>query len=259
MEERKEESTELKLRKRKRPDDDWAAGRTKDKVEKCFLSWQWRFAFSYNKWWKFSWQMPNLCYISSPAYSHLQVITRKQNNLKWTHEETFHQSFIHANWVSIYICNLHVALFLSTGMLLSIFLYLEDLSSKGKKEEKHFSVACVMIAKWHVSSWGFVDAKFWNGWYIPHEKFYWLQLKKRSRWNWPDGASPHGRGYGYGFVDVVGEYSRNQTIIWVVGSLDHFLDSLELHDLLDGAKNLQSYQNKRLDKKTFFIFIHVFT
>lgn len=96
--------------------------------------------------------MPNICYISSPAYSHLQVITRKQNNLKGTHEETFHQSFIQTNWVSIYICNLHVALFSSTGMLLSIFLYLEDLSSKGKREGKHFSAACVMIAKWHVSS-----------------------------------------------------------------------------------------------------------
>lgn len=50
MKEREGESTELNLHKRKRPDDDWAARRTKDKVEKCFLSLQRRIAFSYNKW-----------------------------------------------------------------------------------------------------------------------------------------------------------------------------------------------------------------
>lgn len=136
-----------------------------------------------------------------------------------------------------------------------------------KKEGKHFFVACVMIVKWHVASLQFLDARVWNGWYFPHEKYYWLQLKKHSRWNSPDGASLHGCGYGHGFVDVIGEYGSNQTVICVVGSFNHFLNSFELHDLLHWSKNLSKktghYRScikrciKTLSTMSFHISIHV--
>lgn len=112
-----------------------------------------------------------------------------------------------------------------------------------KKDGKHFSVACVMIVRWHIASVQFLDAKVWHGWYFPHEKYYWLQLEKLRGWNLPDSASLHGCWYGHGFVDVIGENSRSQTIICVVGSFYHFLNSFELHDLLDWAKNLLTDKN----------------
>lgn len=107
-----------------------------------------------------------------------------------------------------------------------------------KREGKHFFAACVMIVKWHFASLQFRDARVRKVWYFPYEKYYWLQLNKGSRWNLPDSSSLHGCGYGHGFVDVVGEYSCNQTIFCVVGSLYYFLDIFELHDHLDWSKNL---------------------
>lgn len=148
--------------------------------------------------------------------------------------------------MSVYIYNLHSALLSCAGTLLLVFLYLKCLSwgkEVKKREGKHFFVACVMIVKWHIASLQFLDARVWDGWYFPHEKYYWLQLKKHSRLSLPDSASLHGCGYGHGFVDVVGEYSRSQTVICVVGSFYHFLDSFELHDLLDRAKNLETDEN----------------
>lgn len=59
--------------------------------------------------------------------------------------------------------------------------------------------------------------------------------------NSPDGASLHGCGDGQGFVDVISENGTNQAVVWAVGSLDHFLDGLELHYLLDRAKDLESH------------------
>lgn len=111
---------------------------------------------------------------------------------------------------------------------------------KWKKEKKHFFLACVMIVKWHVSSLRFLDARVWNAWYFPHEKYCWLQRKEHGRRNSPDGASLHGCGYGHGFVDVISENGTDQAVIRAVGSLYHFLDSLELHYLLDRAENLKS-------------------
>lgn len=107
-----------------------------------------------------------------------------------------------------------------------------------EKEGKHFFATYVMIVKWHVASLWFLYA--WNGWFFPHEKKFWLQLKKDRRCfrSLPDSARLHGCGYGHSFVDVIGKYSRNQTIICVVGSFYHFLDSFEFHDLLDRPKNL---------------------
>lgn len=56
----------------------------------------------------------------------------------------------------------------------------------------------------------------------------------------PDSASLHGCGDRHGFVDVVGEHGRHQTVIRVVGSFYHLLDGFELHDHLDGPENLKT-------------------
>lgn len=61
--------------------------------------------------------------------------------------------------------------------------------------------------------------------------------------NSPDSASLHGCGNGHGFVDVISENSTDQTVVRAVGPLDHFLDGLELHYLLDRAKDLESRRN----------------
>lgn len=106
--------------------------------------------------------------------------------------------------------------------------FLWGLCNDSEVARRQFTVSWCQSLKW---------------WYFPHEKYYWLQLKKHSRINLPDSASLHGCGYGHGFVDVIGEYGRNQTIIGVVGSFYHFLNSFELHDLLHWAKNLQTGKN----------------
>ena len=112
------------------------------------------------------------------------------------------------------------------------------LGTKWEKKEGKLLVMCLMMVRRHVASLRFLDD--WNVWYIPHAKSYRLQLTKtHSRLNSPDSAGLHGCGYSHGFVDVVGEYSSNQAIIWVVGSFYHFFDSFELHDLLDWSKNLR--------------------
>lgn len=59
--------------------------------------------------------------------------------------------------------------------------------------------------------------------------------------NSPDGASLHGCGNGQGFVDVISENGTDQAVVGAVGSLDHFLNGLELHYLLDGAEDLESH------------------
>lgn len=142
--------------------------------------------------------------------------------------------------VSVYIYNLHCALLSCPGTLLLVCFYLKCLSwgKEVKKGRKTFLCGLCNDSEGHIASLQFMDARVWNGWYFPHEKYYWLQLKKHSRWNSPDSASLHGCGNCHGFVDVAGEYSRHQTVLRVVGSLDHFLDCFELHDLLDWAKNL---------------------
>lgn len=101
-------------------------------------------------------------------------------------------------------------------------------------EGKHFFVACVTIVMWHFASLWFLDA-----WILPTWRTVLIAAKEReSGWSLPDSASLHGCGDGHGFVDVVGENGSNQTIICVVGSFYHFLDSFEFHDLLDWSKNL---------------------
>ena len=55
----------------------------------------------------------------------------------------------------------------------------------------------------------------------------------------PDGAGLHGGGDRHGLVDVIGEHGGGQTVISVVGSLNHLLQGFELHDLLYWPKDLQ--------------------
>lgn len=126
---------------------------------------------------------------------------------------------------------------------LHIYISEEGRVERGSEKWKNelFFLACVMIVKWHVSSVQFLDARVWNGWYFPHEKYRWLQLKKHNSRNSPDSASLHGCGNGQGFVDVFSENSTNQTVVWAVGSLNHFLNGLELHYLLHWAKDLESH------------------
>lgn len=54
----------------------------------------------------------------------------------------------------------------------------------------------------------------------------------------PDSAGLHSPRDGHGLVEVFGEDSCCQTIIGVVGSLDHFFNCLKLHNLLNWPKYL---------------------
>lgn len=183
---------------------------------------------------KNSWQMLYVCYPAAPTRNHLHAITKATNGGAATFTTISFIQITKLQFHFTFACMLHVPV-LHWGIF--PVLYPECLT-RGGKGRKTFLCGLdneSTVALCQVTVWG---ARVWKRWCFPHEKYYWLELIKDSRWNSPDSASLHGCGYGHGFVDVVGKYSCNQTVVCVVGSFYHFLDSFELHDHLDWSKNL---------------------